>query len=85
MKNKAYVVEWGDAFIDTDDFSAKGAENTKPIRRITIGWLVCRNQYGWVLATDIFPEEKKEFSSKIFIPHGMVQKATLLEIENECD
>jgi hypothetical protein len=66
------VVDWDDAFIDTDDFSDKSAAETKPIRRFTVGWFICETPKGVVLATDHF--EKKGYSSKMFIPWGMINE-----------
>lgn len=66
-------IKWGDAFIETDDFKIKDAEKTKPVVRNTVGFLVSKNQHGYVLATDTF-DASDEYSAKMFIPHGMVIK-----------
>ena len=69
------VVEWGDAFIDTEDFEQKDADKTKPIARVTTGFLAAKNQHGLVLATDYYPKKKDgKWSGKLFIPWGMVER-----------
>ena len=75
---KVVAVEWGDAFIDTDDFDPKEAEDTEPVYRTTVGWLICKNQHGYVLATDIYRDDP-EVNAKMFIPHGMVVCVTEYE------
>lgn len=72
MRNKVVVVEWGDAFIDTDDFDEKDAAKTKPVMRKTVGFLIAKNQYGYVLATDEYNKKSDGLAAKMFVPHGMV-------------
>ena len=75
MAARIVVVEWGDAFIDTEDFDQKSADKTKPIARKTVGFLAAKNQHGLVLATDRFDNKKDgKWSGKLFIPWGMVEK-----------
>lgn len=74
---KVYVVSWGDAFIETDDFDPQEAQDTKPIYRKTVGFLIAKNQHGYVLATDTYDNES-EVAAKMFIPHGMVTDVTEL-------
>jgi hypothetical protein len=74
---KVVVVEWGDAFIDTDDFDPAEAADTKPVYRKTVGFLIAKNQHGYVLATDTYVDED-EVAAKMFIPHGMVTRVTPL-------
>lgn len=72
---KITVVEWGDAFIDGDDFSSKNAKRTKPIGRKTVGFFVAKNQHGIVLATDRYDRKRDgEWAGKLFIPWGMVKE-----------
>jgi hypothetical protein len=66
------VVKWGDAFIDTDDFKTKDAETTEPVWRYTAGFLVAKNQHGYVLATDLYEKKSDGAAARMFIPHGMV-------------
>lgn len=70
---KVVIVSWGDAFIDTDDFDPVEAADTKPIYRKTVGFLIAKNQHGYVLATDTYDEES-EVAAKMFIPNGMITK-----------
>ena len=74
---KVLLVEWGDAFIDTEDFDPKDAKNTKPVYRKTVGFLISKNQHGYVLATDVY-DDLPEVAGKLFIPHGMVTGVTQL-------
>jgi hypothetical protein len=71
---KPVIVHWGDAFIDTDDFTEKDARKTEPVWRKTIGFLVAKNQYGVVLATDEYDRKKDGVNAKMFIPHGMIKE-----------
>lgn len=66
------IVDWADAFIETDDFSLEDAEGTKPVYRSTVGYLVAKNQHGYVLATDLYRNPEDGVAGKLFIPHGMV-------------
>jgi hypothetical protein len=66
------VVKWGDAFIDTDDFKTKDAEATEPVWRYTVGFLIAKNQHGYVLATDLYEKKSDGAAARMFIPHGMV-------------
>lgn len=66
------VVEWGDAYIDTKDFTRKKAKTFKAIRRSSVGFLVAENDEGIVLATDKFKKKKDGYSAPMFIPWGMV-------------
>jgi hypothetical protein len=73
-KQSAYriaVVTWGDAFIESDDFTYEDAVATEPVWRTTVGYLICRNRYGYVLATDVY-NDLDEIAGKLFVPHGMV-------------
>ena len=48
------------------------AKKTRPVGRKTIGFLVARNQHGYVLATDEYDKKKDGVSAKMFIPNGMI-------------
>ena len=69
MRKKVVAIEWGDAFIDTDDFVEKDAKKTKPVMRTTVGFLVCKNQHGYILATDEYAKKKDGYAAKMFIPY----------------
>jgi hypothetical protein len=72
VQHKVIVVEWGDAFIDTEDFDKKDAKKTKPVMRRTVGFFIAKNQHGYVLATDEYCNKEEGVNAKMFIPHGMV-------------
>ena len=74
IRHKVLVVEWGDAFIDTEDFDAEDAAKTKPVMRKTVGFLVAKNQHGYVLATDEYNKKEDGVAAKMFIPKGMVKE-----------
>ena len=81
-KTKDYrvvCITWGDAFIDTEDFTLEDAIKTQPVYRKTVGFLIHKNKHGYVLATDIYPE-LPEISAKMFIPLGIVIKVKVLKI-----
>ncbi len=73
-------VTWDDAWIDTDDFKLEDALEAKPVRRHTVGYLVCNNQTGIVMCTDMYeePEDDYEGSALMCIPQGMVIKVVYL-------
>ncbi len=75
---KTVLISWGDAFIDTEDFDPEAAKKTTPVYRKTVGFLICKNQHGYVLATDTF-DNSTDVHAKMFIPKGMVTKVTVLE------
>ena len=75
---KVVCVSWGDAFIETDDFTLEEAIKTQPIYRKTVGFLICKNQYGYVLATDLYEKESYGMSAKMFIPKGMITEVKTL-------
>ncbi len=77
---KVLTIEWADAYIDTDDFTVEEAKEAKPCYRTTVGWLVAKNQYGYVLATDRYREEKEGVAGQLFIPHGVILKVEELYV-----
>jgi len=68
---KIVEVKWGDAFIDTEDFDEADAKKTEPVWRFTVGYLIAKNQHGYVLATDWYEKKEDGVAAKMFIPHGM--------------
>jgi len=74
---KIVLIHWGDAFIDSDDFDPIEAKNTEPCYRTTVGFLIAKNQHGYILATDTYDNEP-EVAAKMFIPKGMVNKIEYL-------
>lgn len=68
------VVDWDDAFIETDDFTEKDGIKTLPVRRYTVGWFVCETDKGVVLATDYYEKKKDGYAARMFIPWGMINE-----------
>ena len=83
--HKQVLVRWGDAFIETDDFTAKDAKKTQPCWRYTAGFFIARNQHGLILATDIYEKKSDGVAAKMFIPWGMVDKWWEVETYREKD
>ena len=81
MRRPVVVIDWDDAFIETDDFSPEEAMVTEPCRRRTVGFLVAKNQHGYVLATDEYAKKADGYSARLFIPLGIVTKVTPLTSE----
>jgi len=74
---KVVVISWGDAFICPNDFDPATAKDTTPIYRKTVGFLICKNKHGYVLATDTY-DATNEVAAKLFIPKGMVTSVAQL-------
>jgi len=72
--SKVLVVEWGDAFIDCEDFDIEEAKKTQPVYRKTVGFFIAKNQHGIVLATDLCSKKEDGAAGKLFIPTGMIHK-----------
>lgn len=83
LRKPVVVVEWDDAFIDTDDFTEKEAEKTDPCRRTTVGILVTTTDDGIVLATDEYDIKKDGYAARMFIPWGMVTGYWQLEFVDD--
>lgn len=69
---KVVEVKWGDAWVDTDDFSLTDAKKLKPIVRSTIGFLITENKEVVVLCTDFYEKEKKIINTPMIIPRDMI-------------
>lgn len=76
--HKLVCISWMDAFVDTDSFTYKEALTTEPVYTKTVGFLIVKNQHGYVLATDIY-DNLDDYNTKIFIPKGMVTKVEILK------
>ena len=79
MKDFTVVeVQWGDAWVDTDDYTFEEAKKLTPVLRKTIGYLVGTTDNCIILATDLYNESKspsiKEntINTPMVIPWGMV-------------
>jgi len=76
------VIKWGDAFIDTDDFTLAQARKTEPVYRTTVGFLIAKNKHGYVLATDRYAKKVDgHASARMFIPNGMVVSIEEIEVK----
>lgn len=71
--SKITVVEWADAWIDTDDFKVSRAKKMKAVHRKTVGFFVAANEEGVILATDEYDKKKDGYAAPLFIPWGMVK------------
>lgn len=78
MRHEVVCIDWGDAFIDTHDFSSKEVATTEPVWRRTVGFLVGENKHGYVLATDEYFKAEDGVAGKMFIPYGMVKRVRRL-------
>ena len=79
MKEFSIVeVQWGDDWIDTDDYTFEEAKKLTPVIRKTIGYLINITDECIILATDIYKEsksleiEKNTINTPMVIPWGMV-------------
>ena len=76
-------VHWIDAFVSTSEISIKKAQKTKPIKTITVGYLLANTDEGLVLAMDHWPKSPKEFKAYTFIPWGMIEEWYIYEQAKE--
>ena len=67
-------VHWGDAWIDTKDFSLEDAKKLSPVRRKTIGYLIGTTTECIILATDLYDIEKDIINTPMIIPWGTVNE-----------
>jgi hypothetical protein len=79
MSKPIYIIEWGDAFIDCDDFDQDEADETGPVMRCTVGYLIAKNQHGYILATDEYAKKEDGYASRMFVPLGMATKVTKIQ------
>tara|TARA_R110002020_G_scaffold247791_5_gene461813 strand:+ start:455 stop:706 length:252 start_codon:yes stop_codon:yes gene_type:complete len=77
---KVVEVKWGDAWVDTDDFSLTDAKKLKPVVRSTIGFLITENKEAVVLCTDFYEKEKKIINTPMVIPKDMIIDYWVYEI-----
>ena len=80
---KIVEVKWGDAWVDTDDFSLTDAKKLKPIVRSTIGFLITENKEVVVLCTDFYEKEKKIINTPMVIPRDMILDYWIYEIVDD--
>tara|TARA_R110000751_G_scaffold170995_2_gene277584 strand:- start:392 stop:655 length:264 start_codon:yes stop_codon:yes gene_type:complete len=73
-------VHWGDAWIDTKDYTFEEAKKLSPVMRKTIGYLINTTDDCIILATDLYkdsktPEiEENTINTPMVIPWGMVEE-----------
>ena len=67
-------VHWGDAWIETKDYSLEDAKKLSPGRRKTIGYLVCTTAECIILATDLYDIGKDIINTPMIIPWGIVNE-----------
>ena len=80
---KVVEVKWGDAWVDTDDFSLTDAKKLKPVVRSTIGFLITENKEVVVLCTDFYEKEKKIINTPMIIPRDMILDYWIYEIVDD--
>ena len=80
---KIVEVKWGDAWVDTDDFSLTDAKKLMPIVRSTIGFLITENKEVVVLCTDFYEKEKKIINTPMVIPRDMILDYWIYEIVDD--
>ena len=80
---KVVEIKWGDAWIDTDDFSVTEAKKLKPVVRSTIGYLVSENSKAFFLCTDIFEKDKKTINTPMIIPTEMIIDYWVYEVVDD--
>ena len=69
---KIVEIKWGDAWIDTSDFSLADAKKLKAIVRTTAGFLIEENSEVVVLCTDVYEKDKKTINTPMVIPRDMI-------------
>ena len=74
MMPEVVIIDWVDAFAETEDFSRKKGEKTEGIRRTTVGFFVAETDDGVVLATDYFHKDKDSFYGRMMVPWGCIER-----------
>ena len=77
---KIAEVKWGDAWIDTSDFSLADAKKLKAIVRTTAGFLIEENSEVVVLCTDFYDKDKKTINTPMVIPRDMIIDYWIYEV-----
>jgi len=80
---KVVEVRWGDAWVDTDDFTLEEAKKLKPIVRSTIGFLLIENDQAVVLCTDFYEKDKKTINTAMVIPRDMILDYWIYEVVDD--
>jgi hypothetical protein len=76
------VVEvlWLDAHVSTGSTTVRKAEKIKPIKTLTVGYLIANTDDGLTLITDRYPDSPKEGKVVNHIPWGMIEEWYQYEI-----
>ena len=77
---KIAEVKWGDAWIDTSDFSLADAKKLKAVVRTTAGFLIEENSEVVVLCTDFYEKDKKTINTPMVIPRDMIIDYWIYEV-----
>ena len=85
MKDRMKIVEikWGDAWVDTDDFTLVDAKKLEPIIRTTVGFLIAETDKAVVLCTDTYEKDKKTINTPMVIPIDMIEDYWVYEVIEE--
>tara|TARA_R100000501_G_C2571215_1_gene78016 strand:- start:118 stop:378 length:261 start_codon:yes stop_codon:yes gene_type:complete len=80
---KIVEIKWGDAWVDTDDFTLVDARKLEPVIRTTIGFLVAETDKAVVLCTDTYEKDKKTINTPMVIPIDMIVDYWIYEVTDE--
>ena len=80
---KIVEIKWGDAWVDTDDFTLVDAKKLEPVIRTTIGFLVAETDKAVVLCTDTYEKDKKTINTPMVIPIDMIEDYWIYEVIEE--
>lgn len=80
VENRRLVlIEWSDAWADTDNFSSAHGiiQSHAPMIVQTLGWVIQDDEVGISVVNELSTEDGKSiFRGRTFIPRAMVQKVT---------
>jgi len=76
---KVVEIVWLDAHCSTSDTTIKKAAKQKPVKTVTVGFLVAENTDGVVMATDRYIDDAKNVKMTNFIPWGMIEDYIVYE------
>lgn len=69
---KVVEVEWLDAHASTSSTTVKRASKTKPVKTLSVGYLIANTEHGLTIVTDRYPDSPKEGRVVNHIPWGMI-------------
>ena len=76
-------IKWGDAWVDTDDFTLVDAKKLEPVIRTTIGFLIAETDKAVVLCTDTYEKDNKKITTPMVIPIDMIEDYWIYEVIEE--